>query len=328
MASDPFDVYAQTDNHTELRESLLDSLQSSVLDNTAESQLALLKFYTRLLRRWAITMQSNEDLSTLPVEAVPELINHVNILALTVTQTSPTVTMLMAVLDFYAVNTDIFSKRQLLKKIEVTIPHPLVVYILHFSHSLGVVSRLGGILARYKQAWGALLQGADRPFTKKEREQAMVFNGLIMDICNCTWRGLAFSTADKNSMGCRVPKVVTSALERYLRGLDSDFALESIFGLSHSPALCLQSISYVRKLEDAALEQAESSGDEQQLLRARHPGPVTQRSLSQLAARGGLQLSWQDYRLGVLKHLEAEGFGGIPDLMYNTMKTLMKDRRQ
>lgn len=99
--------------------------------------------------------------------------------------------------------------------------------------------------------------------------------------------------------------------------MSTDLSLATAFGLSHSPLLCLQSLSYIRQLEE----------DEMEDLHARHAGPVTQVSLGRLANRGGLALSWQEYRSGVLEYLEAKGFGGISDLMYNTMKNLMRARR-
>lgn len=63
-------------------------------------------------------------------------------------------------------------------------------------------------------------------------------------------------------------------------------------------------------------------------LRARHGGPVTQKSLAALKNRGGLNITWQEYRLAVLRHLEEEGFVGVGQLMYNTMKILMQSQTQ
>ena len=298
--------------------SLLGPLESSVLDNTATSQAFLLQFYTRLLHRWTIAIDAAQSLESLPVAAVPDLINHVNKLALTLTQTSPTVSTYLGILDFYEAAAALYSKPKLLQHITITIPPPLLVYLLYFSPSLAVVSRLCGILATYKRAWEAVMSPAvARQLTRGEREQINLFNGFLMDLCNCLWRGRAFSTTDLNAQGCRIPQPTQAALEAYVRAADEGLSLGAAFGLSHSPLLCLQSISHVRERED----------DEMEVIRARHGGPVTQASLGQLANRGGLKLSWQEYRAGVLAHLESQGFPGIPELMYNTMKNLMKAGR-
>lgn len=288
-----------------------------MLDGTANSQTYLLKFYTLLIRRWTTTMEAAERFDDLPVDSVRDLVEHVNKLTLTLAQNSPTVSTSLRILDFYETAAAIYSKQKLLERIEITIPPPLLVYILYFSPSLAVVSRLCGILAAYKRAWEAVMSpSVARQLTRREREQVNVFNGFLMDFCNCLWRGRSFSTTDLNAQGCRIPQSVQPVLEKYLRSADSDLSLGMVFGLSHSPILCLQSISYVRELEDADID-----------VRARHAGPVTQASLSQLANRGGLRLPWPEYRSGVLAYLESRGFPGIPELMYNTMKNLMKSRK-
>jgi len=297
-------------------------LEHAILDNTPTSQIALLKFYTLLLRRWTATMLAAEPAILAPVAAtIPKLIEHVNNLALTLTQTSPTVSTHLDVLDFYEAAAALYSKPALLQLIDITIPPPLLVYTLHFSQSLTVVSRLCGVLAAYKLAWEAVMSPAvARQLTRRERDQIDTFNGFLMDLCNCLWRGRAFSTTDLNAQGCRIPPPVQATLAAYVTaaaGGGAGLSLATAFGLSYAPLLCLQSIMHVRRLED----------DEMAVIRARHGGPVTQASLGQLANRGGLKLSWQEYRAGVLRHLEAKGFPGIPELMYNTMKNLMKTRR-
>ena len=99
-----------------------------------------------------------------------------------------------------------------------------------------------------------------------------------------------------------------TALTGYVPAVDKALALASLFSLSHAPTLCLQSISRVRELEDAAMEVDGS-------ISARHAGPVTQSSLSKLATAGGLRLSWQEYRIEVIKTLSARGLPGVTELL-------------
>ncbi|KAK1760496.1 centromere protein I [Echria macrotheca] len=299
-----------------LRTQLFQPLENSLLDNTPESQLVLLKFYTLLLRRWIILVRASPKANPAARDSIHDLISHVNNLALTLTQTSPKASTYLSILDFYQSCASLFSHRQILEHVEITIPPALLVYILQFSNSQAVLSRLCSTLAVYKRAWEAvMLPPAKRQLTRREREQINTFNGFLMDLCNCLWRERAFSTTDLNAQGCRIPPPLVPSLSGYVRAIDADLHLTALFGLSHSPVVCLQSISYVRELEDNDDEVA-----------TRHAGPVTQMSLAQLTTRGGLRLTWQEYRLGVLQHLEKQGFPGVPELMYNTMKNLMKGK--
>ena len=78
----------------------------------------------------------------------------------------------------------------------------------------------------------------------------------------------------------------------------------------------------VREMEDEAMESDDS-------IRIRHAGPVTQSSLARLSTSGGMQLTWQDYRINVLETLSAKGLVGVTELLKNTMtvlKTTMESR--
>ncbi|KAK4167996.1 centromere protein I [Cladorrhinum sp. PSN259] len=303
---------------------LLHLLEHSILDNTAESQTSLIKFYTQLLRRWTVTMQAHDGLLNSVIgssSSIPDLITHINTLALTLSQTSPTTSTYLTILDFYSACASVYSNPILLQHMEIAIPPPLLVYLLNFSPSLAVLSRLCGTLAIYKRAWELVMSKSlpthNRSLTKREREQINVFNGFLMDICNCLWRGRAFARSDLNAQGCRIPAAVPRALEKYVKGVDSDLELGGIFTISFSPLLCLQAINFVRAVEDRQADE----------LLTRHAGPVTPGSLGQLGLRGGLRMSWAEYRSGVLRYLDEEkGMGGVPALMYNTMKNLMKAR--
>ncbi|KAK4212380.1 centromere protein I [Rhypophila decipiens] len=313
--------YAPLKDFKESYTSLFQPLENAILNNTPESQLSLLKFYTLLLRRWTIILLSEEDLDSAPVEAVTALNVHVKKLALTLTQTSPKISTYLSILDFYDANVAMVSEPKLLKHVEITIPHAFVVYILHFSYSLVVVSRLCGLLAAYKRGWEMLMTQVPplRGLTLHERQQISTFNGCLMDICNCLWRGRAFITTDLNAQGCRIPRSLEPKLNGYLRKIDSSMPLASVFGLSYSPVFGLQAISCLREMEEEEILKGE--------LHARHAGPVTQNSLIQLGHKGGLVLSWNAYRAGVLRHLEAKGLPGVPELLYKTMKNLMKEKQ-
>ncbi|KAK5654856.1 hypothetical protein OQA88_6892 [Cercophora sp. LCS_1] len=288
-------------------------LEQSLLDNTPESQLALLRFYTLLLKRWTVLIRAETRSETLPQGSIYDLVSHVGYLCLTLSQTSPSVGAHLAILDFYQDCATLFSHPEVLPQVEISIPPPILVYLIHFSNSILVLSRLCDILATYKRTWEVVLTPPTASsLTKREREQINGFNGFLMDLCNCIWRGRAFAASGVNAQGCRIPRSLEPILQDYVRVVDSDLNLVSLFGLSYSPVFCLQAITYFREKEDEE--------DEEDGLRIRHAGPVSQSSLAQLSNRGGLHMTYQVYRTGVLHHLERIGLKGVPELMYSTLK--------
>ncbi|ROV87979.1 hypothetical protein VPNG_10340 [Cytospora leucostoma] len=291
----------------------------ATLDGSAASQLDLLTLYTNVLRRWNTTLLSNQtDIPQHASACIAWLIAHVNQLNLTLLQTSPTEFTALKILDFYERVAYLYSNTTLLRTLQITIPPVPLVYTLQFSQSLATVSRLCRVLAAYKRAFAVYMSNAARklgpPYDKAE---VNTFNGFLMDMCNCLWRGKAFAKGDAHARGCVVADAAVAPLEAYVGGLPGggEMTLATLFTMSFSPLLCLQAIGHVRGREEAEDEEVE--------LQARHAGPVTQKSLGQLARKGGLELQWQDYRLGVLRHLDERAFSGIPELMYSTMRNLL-----
>ncbi|KAH8882876.1 Mis6-domain-containing protein, partial [Thozetella sp. PMI_491] len=305
-----------TNPSEDLYETVLQPLESAVLDNSTRSQLHLLKFYKTLLQRWGIVILSAEDVSSLPTDAVSELMRHTDGLALTIAQSSSTSSHL-AILDFYERAAALFLDPALLPHLEITAPSALLVYLLHFDHSLAVASRLYTIVAAYKQAMAAVSK--TRGFTGSERLLIATINGFTTDIVNSIWRGKALDIADKAAKGCLVPQDILPSLNTYLRTTELGVQLSALFGLSYSPALCLQSTLYIQKLEDDEMRTSELE------LHARHAGPVTKLSLARLASEGGLALNLHVYKAGALQFLEEKGFAGVGELMYSTLpKTLRR----
>ncbi|EPE09405.1 mis6 domain-containing protein [Ophiostoma piceae UAMH 11346] len=337
-------------------------LEARLLNNMAESQLDLLTFYTRVLKHWAVSLSTKEkDQGAEESAWILALVQHVNNLVLALLQSSPEVSSsassggtsilaALAVAEFYEQVASVLSLRHdnLLACVQDLIPPPAAVYILHFNQSSAVESRLYAILANYKRAMEAAMARRPsrsstgsttivnlgtplgNPLKDDERARINQFNGYLMDICNCLWRSRAFSFKDTNALGCRLDSAVVNQLSDYTQGLmDRELPLTSAFNLTHSPTLCLQAISYLRQLEDEAIEAASTSSEGRtngQAIQRRHAGPVTQAALLQLANSGGLKIAWQAYRSGLLVYLEKHGLGGIAALMYNTMKNLMNSR--
>lgn len=296
-----------------MEEALLD-------DDTTQSKLALLTYYRNLLNRWAVFVLTNPQSSATAKEPITALINRADTLALSIVQSSQAVSTLSTVLSFYESIASIISNSSLKETVRIIIPPTELIYTLNFTPSLTIVSRLCGILALYKRAFEIAMAPKKPGANAKEAyltEYVNHFNGFLMDICNCIWRGRAFNTTDTNAQGCGIHPDTTLLLDRYVKSLGTDLSLMPLFSLSFSPVLCLITISFVRELEDAAED-----------IEVRHPGPVTTQSLKQLERDGGLKLSWADYRLGALHFMENRGVAGIGELMYNTMKHLMSAREK
>ncbi|KAI9646770.1 hypothetical protein NHQ30_004769 [Ciborinia camelliae] len=313
--------YTPIGRFNELYQTIFSLLEDAVIDGTHESQLALFKFYTALLSEWTLSLLSQiSTLSNYGTDIVA-LVNHVNELAVAIIQQSSSVSTYSKILDFYEANASLISHPTLTSKVRIAIPPAQLVYTLYFSSNLSITARICNILALYKRAFEvAMASRAGSTISGNQSyptEYVNRFNGFLMDICNCLWRSRAFYRTDPNALGCLLPEQTLGTLSPYISKQETSFSLNSLFNVSYSPTLCHLAITYVRGLED----QAEDEID------VRHAGPVTQVSLKKLENDGGLSISWQDYRLGVLRYLEDKGFPGVGELMYNTMKHLMVARQ-
>ncbi|KAF4978125.1 hypothetical protein FZEAL_5457 [Fusarium zealandicum] len=232
----------------ELYEHVFQPLETATLDNTAESQLALLTLYKNLLHHWTVILQSSDPIPANASDIITALVSHVNPLALTLVQTSPSVSTYSAILDFYEQNARLVSDETLKHYIRIELPPSFLIYILFFSGSVAVVSRICAILASYKKGFEmAMLTKPRRDGSHRidsssyNRIFVNLFNGFLMDMCNCFWRGRAFSDNDTNAHGCMIPRRLVPVLSAYVTSVEKNNSLASLFGLSYSPVLCLQS---------------------------------------------------------------------------------------
>ncbi|KAI9831947.1 MAG: hypothetical protein M1826_002675 [Phylliscum demangeonii] len=351
----------------ELRAKFYDPIEAAMLDNTPSSRLALLEFYTTILRTWHVRLLARSPSTSTPglslddrspssstthlSTAFSRLSRHMDTLSLSLLESASSDDCLVqispALLDFY----DLVATSALSAGTRVILPSPAVVYLLFFSPSLSILSRLCHILSKYKRAFEAAsssasssasataptsASGAPPPYP---RETIAAFNTLILDICNCLWRNRALeapppsrtATATANHdaaaparAGCLLPASLLAPLRGYLLPLP----LPSLFSVSYSPLLAPVALAALRALEHSlALPPA-----------ARHPpAPITQSSLEQLAAAGvraarpaephqaqtSSLLQWMPFRVAVLRYLDDRAVGGVGDLLRATMKGLM-----
>ncbi|KAF4338197.1 Centromere I [Fusarium beomiforme] len=137
----------------ELYKHVFQPLEAATLDNTPDSQLALLSLYKNLLRHWTVVLESSDTVPDHASDTITALVRHVNPLALTLSQTSPSVSSRSAILDFYEQNARLVSHEVLKHYIRIELPPSLLIYILFFSSSVAIVSRICAILALYKKGF-------------------------------------------------------------------------------------------------------------------------------------------------------------------------------
>ncbi|KAI0969748.1 Mis6-domain-containing protein [Xylaria arbuscula] len=296
----------------ELLAGIFHPLEQRILDGTPHTQLQILDFFTSLLRRWIMNWMSSDKSLPRAAQCATHLVAHVNNLCLTLIQTSNNLSTHGKILDFYYQASSLASDAYLLTHAQVTaIPPATVIYNLFFAASPLTASRVCSVVARYKEGFQTAMRVAKVDYTLRHIDD---FNGFLMDICNCLWRQRALSDEDDKAKGCLIPRSLVEDLSSYITSLSIGSPLASLFSLSYSPLFSSLAISFLREIEEEAEEHEE--------LEIKHAGPVTKASLRALVDRGGVNLSWNDYRRGVLSHLGNRNMGGVEHLLSVTMGTL------
>ncbi|KAI1365357.1 Mis6-domain-containing protein [Xylaria arbuscula] len=305
-------TYTPLADFQELSSNIFRPLEKRVLDGTLLSQLQILRFYTSLLRRWIIHFMSSDKKSPQASKCAAGVVAHVNNICLTLIQTANNMPTHNHVLDFYYETASLSSDAHLLTHAQVpTVPPAILVYSMFFAASPLTASRMCSVVAKYKEGFQIALSVAQINYTPRHITE---FNSFLMDICNCLWRQRALSGDDANAKGCMVPQLLAEDLSNYVTSLSIGAPLASLFSLSYSPNFGSFAISFLRGLEEEV--------EEQDTLGIKHAGPVTKTSLKALANKGGINVSWDDYRRGVLGYLASHDMGGVDHLLSVTVGTL------
>lgn len=310
----------QANDSPDLFETLLRPLENAILDDgLIDSKLTLVKFYTAFIHHWTVSLAINPEISSNAELSIPSLVEHASNLALSTLQTSHTISTISTVITFFEATASLARRESKGSSPRIIPPPPPeAIYMLSFTPSLSNLSRVCKILADFKRVlevpnssnWENIAVPCE--YQISARQHVNNFNGYLIDICNCLWRSRAFNSVDSNSVGCLLSPIVTESLSIYVAGIQNTYSLSSLYDLSLSPLTCLLASTYFKNQEDRMAN-----------LRARHDGPVTRTSLKYLYRDGGLEISWQDYKLGVLKHLQERGAPGISELIHSTLKHLI-----
>ncbi|KAG0135182.1 Mis6-domain-containing protein [Tuber indicum] len=288
------------------------------------STIKLVAFYTELIRQWAITYGNRAQEIEFSEEeslALRNTLSHVGQICLVGLANFPGSNLIAdAILCFYEGTCASPWENGLFR---IVLPPDQVVYYFVFSGDVMTLSRICGILSKYKRGFELSLRQAQsgHPNGAGEypRDYVNHFNGFLMDICNLVWRNRAFkwggsdSKQDQNALGCTLANNVALSLQRAVD--EREESLLTLFSLSHSAVLAQFSAECFRMLENA---------NDSEMRRIRHAGPVTQKSLQLLATNGGLKITYSDFRVAVLRALGKKGLGGIWDFMHSTMISLIQ----
>ena len=299
-----------------LYENVLKPTELIVLLRLSQPIATITKFYTKLTSNWILRIslaRSTDDIGEKHHQAdLEQLINHVYLVimsdqaAASENDTIPEASMY--VWRYASIN-------HASRVASMVLPSPKILYNFLFNSALQDMSGICAILAIYKIAFEER-HNLGFHYTKDVVDQ---FNGNLMNVCNVIWRSRAFLASDANINSHLCSETLAKELQSYLAQIDLDYSLSFIFGLSHNPMLAALSAASFRALEETADMPNEP-------LNVRHEGPVTQRSLAKLVDEGGLDVSWQSYRVNNLKWLDSHGVSGIKRLMYVTIKDLMRSK--
>ena len=300
----------------DLYESVLKPTELIVLSKVSQPIATLTKFYTKLTSNWILKISVArliDDSSGKQHQAdIEQLVNHVYLVIMSdqaAASEYDTIPEASTYIWRYA------SINHAFRVASMVLPSPKILYNFLFNSALQDVSGICATLAIYKIAFEER-HNLGFHYTKDVVDQ---FNGNLMNVCNVIWRSRAFLASDANISSRLCSEGLAKELQAYLAHIDHDYSLSFIFGLPHNPMLAALSAASFRALEEAADKSDES-------FIVRHEGPVTQRSLAKLGDEGGLDVSWQSYRVENLKWLDSHGISGIKCLMYVTIKDLMRSK--
>ncbi|VDB86202.1 BgtA-21251 [Blumeria graminis f. sp. tritici] len=307
-------AYLPLDTSRSVLDSIFRRLEEAILDEGIESKLAILGFYSNLLRYWFACLLANPEKSQAAASSINAIVVHANELALTVIQANHDVPNISFALKFYETASFLAGNTRLRNKLDLIIPPLEAIYMMCFTLSISILDRVCAMLVTYKTAFQLIVdQGnSDTNITQDKidsaRLQIMRLNSCLVDLCNCFWHSKAFNTSDTNALGCLLSSQVQKTLKDYVAYLGNSFELSAMFGLSLSPVTFLMARSY--------LEEKEKSVNQSE----KHRGVITPASLQLLQLKGGLDISWKEFRLGMLQSLEQKGVTGMPGLIYSTLK--------
>ncbi|KAF8930074.1 hypothetical protein BGZ47_000749 [Haplosporangium gracile] len=325
----------------------------------------LILCYTRLVQNWTqfkwkdylelgkdprLSKQGSEELRRLFSELSPNVdymlsvrsfIKHVDsISGVALEIENDHIAVQHAVLSFFDCTSNLTKKTS--APIAIIIPGAACVYRCFLSDSAMAISRICGIVYQFKQAYEAfeeeqqlqyellvqsqIAASQDNGETSTTssaalvpgytREYVMQFNSYVMDICNFLYRNRAFNKVDKNAKGFQLDQETIAHTKQLC--VDSGLNANNMLSFTHSSAFSGFSARFVKSLEEQQSIPVEK----------RLNAPASVKALKQMTANGGLNMTFDEYRIRFLDHLEEKGFDGMSDFLNDTINHLLQRKHQ
>lgn len=284
----------------------------------------IVQFYTGLLRQWmnqASPYRSPDQDQRYPAltfgdqRHLNDLVTHVANMSMSLVLSLPPgsgSSLISSILSFYEL---VSSSKQ--KSVPIMLPPMHLTYLLVQDTSTTTLSRICGVIGNYKTAFDKHPKPIKSYYPL---EMTNEFNWCLRDIYHLLWVSRAFNVAENKSAGLYCDPLLRDALNTYLSSIDREYAIGVSFGLSNNSWLASMSAAAWRVLEE---DEIQSQGLDRNYVKW-HKGPVSQLSLAALGKNRGVVVGWDRYKVHVLMHLAARGFGGIKDLMFATSIDLKK----
>ncbi|KAF1938471.1 Mis6-domain-containing protein [Clathrospora elynae] len=310
--------HIQFEELEDIHSAYISPAERAVATQGISAHAKIINFYTSLLQNQVCAASSETDRrGNSSHQAFEDLAAHVAMLSISILLSAPSassVEVKSSILCFY----ELLSTSWKPHVIPIILPPMHLVYLLAQDNSFTTLSRVCGIIRRYKLAFDE----HPKPIKEYYAESVTnIFNYCLRDIHNLVWIARGLTVAEHKSEGLYCDQALRSTLNTYLSGLEREYTIGAAFTLSNNAWLASMSAAAWRAIEE---RQIERGGYNRKSIRY-HQGPVTGQSLEVLKRKGGVSVEWEGpdgYKVFVLRWLDERGLGGIKDLMFSMVMNL------
>ncbi|KAI7885616.1 Mis6-domain-containing protein [Lichtheimia hyalospora FSU 10163] len=189
---------------------------------------------------------------------------------------------------------------------EIIIPAAPVVYRSFFSNTGMALSRICGIISQYKMAFEENDKQTGDWVARHTAEYLDNFNSYVMDVCSSLWANVSHRRSNPDY----IPFSLSPSNYATYKAIVEDRGQSMELALSLTHTTCLAGYSKKFLADWTNEDNVDNSA---------HDGPVTPQLLKTI----GSTLTYNEYCVEFLEHLNHLGFHGIYDLLYSTIGSLI-----